>query len=74
MAFINCCSFSALAALKKYGCAQLSLLARAGTEGKKGKRTYCGLWEKISSRQKLLVNKGSGGGIVREIEKIIEIR
>ena len=72
MAFINCCSFSALAALKKYGCAQLSLLARA--EGKKGKRTYCGPLEKILSRQKLLVNKGSGGGIVREIEKIIEIR
>ena len=43
-------------------------------EGKKGKRTYCGPWEKILSRQKLLVNKGSGGGIVREIEKIIEIR
>ena len=65
--FINCCSFSALAALKKYGCAQLSLLARAGTEllGKKGKRTYCGPWEKKLNRQKLLVNKGSGGGIVR---------
>ena len=75
MAFINCCSFSALAALKKYDCAQLSLLARAGTQlGKKGKRTYCGPLEKILSRQKLLVNKGSGGGIVREIEKIIEIR
>ena len=65
--FINCCSFSALAALKKYGCAQLSLLARAGTEPrvKRGKEHIAVPGKKILNRQKLLVNKGSGGGVVR---------
>ena len=41
---------------------------------KRGKEHIAVPRKKILNRQKLLVNKGSGGGIVREIEKIIEIR